>query len=289
MHWEPMTVDEYAGYRLREGLKLVKVDGVWWMEPRPCFFLPLFLFHEIRPWSRRYPTKALLGGVMHLVPPEYAKATTMNFHVHDDLRNYSLDTLSTRRRKITRDSLSYFTARPIADLEEFVEAGYQVYRNFYRRTGYWYKKERIIKDRFRAWSENLYCHPRIYKLGIYLEGRLCAVETSYQVEDVIFGDNLFSDDVSLKLNVVDFITHELRLGAAQTDARYVFTGLPSGVPTLDNSKSKKGCKLLNLPAYCKINPLALALARVVMKDGYRKLASVLSREEGEASQSPGFA
>lgn len=289
MHWDPMTVDEYAGYRLREGLKLVKVDGIWWMEPRPCFFLPLFLFHEIRPWSRRYPAKALLGGVMHLVPRETPSPSTMNFHVHDDLKNYSLDTLSSRRRKITRDSLSCFTARSIVDPEEFVEAGYQVYQVFYRRTGYWYKKERIVKDNFRAWAENLYRFPKICKLGIYLEGRLCAVETSYQVEDVIFGDNLFSDDVSLKLNVVDFITHELRQGAAQTEARYFFAGLPSGVPTLDNSKSKKGCKLLTLPAYCKINPLALALARVVMKDGYRKLVSVLSREEREPAQSPGFA
>jgi len=289
MYWKQMTVDEYARYRQGEGLKLVRIDDVWWMEPRPCFFLPLFLFQEITPWSKRYPAKALLGGVMHLVPSQAPTGTGMNFHVHDDLKRYSLDTLSSRRRKITRESLECFTARPIVDLEEFVEAGYPVYLDFFQRTRYWYKKERIVKANFRAWAENLYRFPQILKLGVYLEGRLCAVETSYQVEDIIFADNLFSDDTSLKLNVVDYITHWLRASAAFTDARYLFAGLPSGVPTLDNSKSKKGCKLLSLPAYCRINPLALVMARLVMRDGYRKLSTVVVHEPREPSHSPGFA
>lgn len=289
MHWELMTVDEFAGYRQDEGMQLVKLDGIWWMEPRPFFFMPLFLFQELIPWSTRYPVRSLFGGVMHLVPAATPATCGMNFHVHDDLSNYSLDILSNRRRKITRDSLARFSARPITDLEEFVEAGYQVYRAFYQRTRYWYKNERIVKGNFRSWAENLYRYPKIYKLGVYLEGRLCAVETSYRVEDVIIGDNLFSDDRSLHLDVVDFLTHHLRQGAARTDARYFFAGLPSGVPTLDNSKSKKGCKLLRLPAYSRINPLALVVARLVMKDSYRKLVTVVAEPECAPARSPGFA
>ena len=44
MHWESLTVDEFAEYRREEGMKLVKLDGIWWAEVRPFFFRPLFPF-----------------------------------------------------------------------------------------------------------------------------------------------------------------------------------------------------------------------------------------------------
>jgi hypothetical protein len=38
MHFEPMSVDEFAKYKREEGMKVVKVDGIWWAEVRPFFF-----------------------------------------------------------------------------------------------------------------------------------------------------------------------------------------------------------------------------------------------------------
>ena len=285
MHWETMSIEEFARYRREEGMKLVKTDGVWWAEVRPFFFRPLFPFREIKPWSKRYPVKSLLGGFLHLVPPSAQAKSCINFHVYDDLQNYSLDILSSRRRKVTRESMDKFVARQIPDPDEFVETAYDVYRTFYKRTNYWYKEDRVDKNNFRVWAEKLYDYPNIKKTGIYLSDKLSAVETSFRIEDVIFGDNLFSDDVSLRMNVVDFLTHRLREAAACSDAKYFFTGLPTGVANLDNSKSKKGCTLLCLPAYCKINPVALCLARVIMKDSYHKLLTVMAHETLD-SQNP---
>jgi hypothetical protein len=282
MHWEKMTVEEFATYRREEGMKLVKSDSIWWAEVRPCFFRPLFPFREITPGSKRYPVKSILGGILHLVPPAVPTESCINFHVYDDLKNYSLDMLNGKRRKVTRDSLSRFTIKPITDPDEFIEKGYEVYKIFFERTNYWYHNDRIDKDKFRIWAGKLYHHSKINKTGMYLSGKLCAVATSYRIEDVICGDYLFSDNEGLRANVVDFLMHILRESAACTDAKYFFSGLPTGVDSLDSSKTKKGCKLLRLPAYCKINPLALSVAKVLMKDSYRKLLKVIDPGAGDS-------
>jgi hypothetical protein len=270
-------MDEFARYRSEEGMKLVKVAGVWWAEVRPCFFRPLFPFREIKPWSRMYPLKSVFGGFLHAVPPSVKTSTFLNFHVYDNLPGYSLDLLSSNRRRLTRRAMERFQARPITDFEDFVESGYEIYKIFYCRTNYWYKKERNCKEEFRAWALNLFAFPKINKTGFYMDDKLVAIETSFRVEDIIFADNLFSDDIGLKSNVVDFVQHKLREAAAGTDAKYLFLGLPTGKKSLDSSKLEKGCKIIRMPAYCKINPFALCAAKFIMTDSYNKFFTVLDK------------
>jgi len=281
MHWDSMTIDEFAAYRRGEGMKLSKIDDIWWAEVRPFFFRPLFPFREIKPWSKRYPAKAIFGGFIHAVPSSTQTRSCLNYHVYDNLQNYSIDMLSSKRRKVLRHCNKRFSVRSIPEPDEFVSTAYPVYKIFFERTNYWYKNDRILKENFTAWANNLYAYPKISKNGIYLDNKLSAVETSFRIEDVIFGDNLFADNASLDLDVIDFIVHTVREAAADTDAKYFFSGLPTGVTTLDSSKRMRGCKLLSLPAYCKINPVALSLAKVLMKDSYHKLMTVIAREDPE--------
>jgi hypothetical protein len=282
MNWEPMSVDEFARYKREEGMKLVKIDGIWWAEVRPCFFRPLVPFREIEPWSKLYPPKCILGGFLHVVPPHVPAKSCINFHVYDDLKSYSLDALNRNRRKQTRRGLKNFTDRPIVDLEEFAASAYDIYKIFYKRTNYWYKSNRTRREEFYAWAEKLYDYPKIDKTGVFRNGKLSAIVTSFQVEDIIFGDNLFSDNESLSLNVIDYIMHRFRETAASTDAKYFFSGLPTGKATLDASKLMRGCKLLSLPAYCKINPISLSLAKFLMKDSYHKLKTVMAPGSSES-------
>ena len=285
MHWDPMTIDDFAQYKREDGMKVVKVDGVWWAEVRHFFFRPLVPFHELEPWSKRYPAKAILGGFLHVVPSHVQTKSCINFHVYDDLKNYSLDILSSNRRRKIRMGLNKFTDRQITDVDEFVACGYEIYKIFFARTNYWYKNNRTQKEEFRAWARTMYDYPQIDKIGVYLNDKICAIVTSFQIDDIIFGDNLFSDNVGLNQNVVDFIMHRFRETAASTDAKYFFSGLPTGKDSLDSSKLKRGCKLLSLPAYCKINPAALLLARLVMKDSYHKLLAVMARDAPDYQES----
>jgi hypothetical protein len=285
MHWDPMTIDEFARYKRADGMNVVKIHGVWWAEVRPCFFRPLNPFQEIAPWTKLYPPKSLLGGIIHVVPSHVPARSCLNFHVYDDLQNYSIDSLSANRRKHTRRGMKIFTDRPLGDLNEFVAAGHDIYKIFYERTHYWYKSNRTRRSEFHAWAKKLYDCPKIVKTGIYIDNKISAVVTSFQVDDIIFGDNLFADNLGLSLNVIDYIMHRFRESSAGTGARYFFSGLPTGKASLDSSKMMRGCKLLRLPAYCLINPAALTLARLLMKDSYHKLLTVMSQEAAKPAGS----
>ncbi len=59
----------------------------------------------------------------------------MNLFVYDDLKNYTLDTLSNKRRRIVMQALRSFTARTIPDPEEFKVTAYDVYLSFQKVPG----------------------------------------------------------------------------------------------------------------------------------------------------------
>lgn len=276
MQWDRMTMDEFALCQQAEGLKIVQVDGMWWVEIRPFFFRPLFPFAQIDPQLLRYPAKSLLGGYLHGVPAGAAANSTMNFFIFDDLKNYSIRSLSSKRRKAIANGMRNFTARVLTDQDEFEATAYEVYMSFQRRTNYSYKDERVNREAFCEWAKSLFRRPKVAKVGIYYDSKLCAVETSYLVEDVIIGDTLFANDLGLKMDVTDFIYHTVREAAAQTDARLVFTGFPTGVKSLDQSKFIRGCKLLTIPAWFKINPVTLSVVKLFMKPSYEKLLKIMT-------------
>jgi len=270
-----MTVDEFALSQRANGLKVVKVDGIWWVEIRPFFFRPLYPFAEINPSTRRYPKKAFLGGVLHVVPPEATANANMNFFVYDDLQNYSPKALGNKRQKSILKTVQKFKAKRITDEDEFVSSAYDVYLSFQSRTQYTYMDERVHKESFRIWAKHLFDIPKTNVMGAYhYDNKLAGVEISYLVNDVIIGDTLFADSASIKMNVTDFIYHKRLETMADTDAKYYYVGLPSGVKTLDQSKLYRGAKLIKMPAHYKINPLALSVARIFMKKSYRKLQDI---------------
>ncbi|HBA88254.1 MAG TPA: hypothetical protein DCZ75_09780 [Geobacter sp.] len=275
MNWDPMTADEYALSQQSEGLKVKKVDGVWWVEARPFFFRPLFPFAEIPPTVKKYPFKAIIGGVLHVVPSGAPSNSSMNFFIYDQLSSYSLESLTKTRRKRTRKAINDFIAKDITDLGQFAETAYEVYMSFWMRTKYPYNKERVNKDLFAEWAKALYSHPKILKTGAYYDGKLAAVEISYRVDDVIVSDTSFATDLGLELEVTDFVLHVLREAAARTNAKYLFLGLPSGVESLDESKLQRGCKVLKMPACYRINPVALLAAKVFMRPSYDKLMKIV--------------
>lgn len=286
MYWDPMTMEEFAQSQMAQGLKVQLLDGVWWVEIRPCFFRPLFPFTRIAPQSRAYPLKSRLGGYLHLVPDGVTANSTMNFFVYDQLKNYSLDVVSGKQRNAIRSSMKNFTAKSITDLGEFIDSAYDIYISFQRRTNYSYKDERVNRNQFIEWARNLYRFPKMHKLGVFHDGRLSAVEISYRLDDVIVGDTLFANDESLKLKVTDFIYHRLREAAALTDAKYFFIGLPTGVESLDQSKLHRGCKVLTLQACYRINPFSLLLAKLFMKQSYQKLMQIMALPAPEPVPEP---
>lgn len=277
--WERMTIEEYAAYEKACGGRVVKVGDTWWLEPRRFFFRPLFPLHAVTPQFANYPARAFLGGVLHPVPLEPCSNSYMHIFVFDNPQQYRVENLPLRQRQNVKKSMKYFSARRISDFEEFVEEGSRVYRSFFDRTGYFYKKERLDKAGFAAWARPLFEHKKVVVTGAYQEGRLAAVEVSYLVEDVIIEDVYFSDTDSQVHQVTEFMTHTIREAAAQTDARFIFRGYPSGKLSLDESKLLKGCKVAKLPARFQMNPLVLFVVKSFMKESYQKFVAITTLSE----------
>lgn len=271
---ERMTVDEYAAFQLACGERVVKVHDTWWLEPRPFFFRPLFPFAEVSPELKNYPLRALAGGILHPVPAGVSGNSYMHMLLYDDPQSYSLDNFNCKHRQIIKKGLKTFCARRITDLRRFVEEGFQIYCSFYSRTRYSYKKARLDKEVFAAWARPLFEHPKVVVMGAYQEKELRAVEILYQVEDVVIEDVYFADSQGQSLQVTDFMTHTVREAAKSTNARFIFSGFPSGKKTLDHSKTVRGCKVLKLSAICRINPVVLHLVRYFMRDTYQKLVAI---------------
>lgn len=266
-----MSLDEFAEHHQATGMKVKKLAGIWWAEVRPFFFRPLFPFATLDPATAHYPPLSWIGGVLHAVPPGAVSNSRINLFVYDDLKNYSLAVLGEKHRNITRKGIRNFTARRITDPDEFVREAYPVYRSFYERTRYWYKRDRLVSKRFKAWTKALFANRKVLVIGAYRHGRLSAVDISQYVEGVIYEDTFFSATESLSLKVTDFMLHTVRELAAESEAHYLFRGLPTGKRSLDESKLTRGCRILELPACCRLNPMALFAARLVMKESYNKL------------------
>lgn len=293
MIWEAMELDELAAYQRECGVRVVKTGETWWVEPRPYFFRTLDPLAQLAPGLRGYPVRHLVGGVLHLVPSAPQGNTSMKLFLYDRLQEYTLEEMTAKQKWVIRKSTENFSARRITDLGEFIETAYPIYQSFYDRTRYSYKKERAQKESFSAWARSLFHYPRILVLGAYHEGSLAAVDISYQVRELIIDDVFFATTESQGLRITDFMVHTLRSMAAGTGARYLFRGFPCGKQSLDESKLRRGCKIFQLPAYSKVNPVALYVGKLFLNESYRKLmtitaSSYLDQHEAHAPEGAPF-
>lgn len=284
MTWEPMTIDEYATFQRATGAKVVKVDGTWWTEARPFFYRPLFPFAEVVPQLRKYPLQSAIGGVLHAVPAQAESNSQLTLFVYDDLKEYSLEQFSAKQRWVIKKAMEHFEARRVTDFDSFVEEASRIYASFYDRTKYFYRKERTDKERFAAWAKPYFEQNKVVITGAYRNGRLAAVDISYRVQEVIIDDVFFSDSESQPLRVTDFLVHVLRDSVSRSGASILFRGFPTGKDSLDGSKVRRGCRVLKLPAYCRINPVALYVGKKFLNESYRKLVAMTGFEAAEGAE-----
>ena len=276
MHWQNMTMEDFAAYTRSNGTQVKKIGDVWWAEVRPCFYRPLAPLATVDPGSCRYPVKSFAGGVLHPVPHGAAANSHMNMFVYSDLKNYSLDGLNNRRRKLVEQGIRNFSYKPLTDVQEFEKEAFDVFVAFHKRVNYSYKKERLQREKFAKWARLLFQFPQIRVAGSYHRDRLLAVDISFRVGEVILCDTMFSTQEGLDLKVTDFIYHRIREAAVGSDAKYILVGFPTGKKSLDDSKVMRGCKLLQVPSYHRFNPVAMLAARQIMKKGYAKLMAIVS-------------
>ncbi len=275
MIWKRMTIKEYAAYQQANGIKTLETDGIWWAEVKPCFYRPLLPWTVINPSCAHYPPKSHIGGVQHAVPPNTNFNSCFNLFFLDDLQNYSLNGLCSKRRYNVKKSLEHFTTKQITDSQEFKDQAYSIYIDFYQRTHYGYKKDRQQRAYFNAWADSLFADPKLLILGACHREQLSAVNISCQVDDIIIGSTFFANTSSLSLGISDYFMHIIRETAAKSDASRIFYGWATGARGLDDFKIHRGCILEKLPAWYRLNPLIHCAAKILFKNKLGKLTGAI--------------
>jgi hypothetical protein len=276
--WQRMSADEFADFERTQGVRLIKVNGVYWTRMRPCFYRPLLYFREHSAASVSAPWSSLFGAFQHAVPSSETANSFINMLIFEDPEAYSLQSLNWKRRRQVRLAAKAFTVRVVDDEHEFKEGAYKVYLSFYERSQYTYKPERQRKDVFARWVDSLFRTPKVVVLGGYRNGELGGVSVTQWVEDTLMYSTTFADTASLRMDFNSLILHVIRAAVAgNPQVKRILAG-PYKYGTakgVDDFYLSRGCKLVKKPALLCINPLARAALKCCLPREYARLRGTL--------------
>lgn len=281
--WQRMSVEEFATCQQTLGAKIVRVDGIYWLQVRPLFFRPLLPFYEYPHGTFRAPRMAVFGGFQHAVPAGQIANSLLNLRMFENQHGYSLASLDYNRRRQVKLASQKFAIRPITDVNEFKQQAFPVYLSFYERTQYQYQTERRNRDGFSRWADTLFRIPKLFVLGGYREGVLEGVNVSLLVEETLLYLTSFCNSTSLPLFLADLMLHSLREAAGSQGIERIFAGMYTGERGLDEFYILRGCRLVRKPSVFHINTFAGIILRRWLPTQYAKLSGRLE-DDGESRE-----
>jgi hypothetical protein len=274
-HWQKMTFDEFAETERSQGVKVVKVNDVYWRQVRACLYRPFLPYLEYSLGSVKPPATAWLGGYQHAVPANTSANSYLNLLIFENTKDYVFDTLQRDHRREVRQAGKQYVVRRVEDPAEFKEKAYKAYLSFYGRTHYQYKSERQDRECFGRWADSLFRFPKVVVLGAYREGtELQAVSISKLVEDTMVYSTVFGSTESLKCHVTALLLHTVREAlAAREDVKQFYIGMYNfqGRTGVHGFYIYRGCRLVIKPAHLHLNPVTEQLLKRFMPKQYEKL------------------
>ena len=284
IHWQKMTTTEFAAFDGILGRHSIVVDGIFWTEVRPLFYRPLSPYQQISAGQVKLPASAWLGGFQHAVPPTENSNSFMNLLLFQQAETYSLESLSVQHRRQVKAAAKQIVVRPITDREEFKAGAYATYLSFYERTRYPFGSQRINRDVFNWWADELFKVPKALILGGFLQGRLSGVSISLLVEETLRYPTVFCNTESLRAHLSSFMLHAVRAAVAeQRCARRIFVGLckAGSERSVDQFYLQRGCDQVRLPSRLQLNPLtAFGLKKFASETYGRLIGNIKDIEDG---------
>jgi len=247
-------------------------------------------FEELNSVSVRPPRAGLLGGWQFAVKDHCQANSRMAFLIFPDAAQYGLEHLDRWHRRQVRKAISNFEVRRVTNPGELVGA-YDAYLDFYRRTRYAYRADRVRPERFAEWAEAVFRHPKSVVLAAFAHGKIEAVAVCQPVEDTLIYAAFFSTEAAFALQVGSLMLHAVRTIAAQAKGiQQVFAGMRKvgGQACIDEFHLQRGCKVVVKPAWCRLNPIARITLRLLSPQRYAQLLGVPWEKDNvqAASSSP---
>ena len=277
--WEQMSIDQYAELQRATGANVVRLDGTWWVQVRRFFYRPLLPF-EIHDTQQMKLSFGSFSAFQHAVKNEHPHNSFLNLVIFDQLQSYNLMNLPKDKRKTVRRALKQnLTVSRVTDPEEFIEKAFPVYKSFYNRTKYAYKKDRIKRENFAQWGRLLYRSPGVVVLGAFSEEKMISVDISCLVEDTLILKSSINSDMALKLRAPELLLHFCRENAAKRpDIRTIYAGIYFQKEGINKFKIERGAQVVALPAYLHINPVLLWLFKIMRKNVYERLIGINKKQ-----------
>ncbi len=272
--WQKMSMEEFAAAERSQGVKVVKVNDIYWREVRACLYRPLLPFQELSPDAAVPPRAAWLGGCQYAVPPQASANSFLSVLIFENTKDYALEKLHRDHRREVRQAAKQLTIRPVESADEFKEKAYRAYLSFYGRTHYQYKSERKDRDCFSRYADSLFQFPKIAVLGAYRNAELEAVSISKLVEDTLVYSTVFGNTESLRLHVTSLMLHSIREAlAGHEEIKRFYIGMYNfqGRTGVHGFYIYRGCRLIIKPARLQLNPLAEIVLKYCMPKQYEKL------------------
>lgn len=272
--WQKMTFEEFAEAERSQGVKVVKVNDIYWRQVRPCLFRPLLPFWEFSPEVAKPPRSAWFGGYQHAVPPQAAANSYLNLLIFENTKDYVFDDMHRDHRREVRQAAKQYTVRRVENPEEFKDKAYKAYLSFYGRTHYQYKSERQDRECFGRWADSLFRFPKVVVLGAYRDTELQAISISKLVEDTMVYSTVFGSTESLKCHVTALLLHTVRNAlAGREDVKQFYIGMYNfqGRTGVHGFYIYRGCRLVIKPAHLHLNPVMDQLLKRCLPRQYEKL------------------
>jgi hypothetical protein len=174
-----LTEREFADSEKFLGAKIVENKGTFWKEIRWKFFMPVHPLKELTAcsnFSLKVPFRMFIS-----------KNNSNALYPVMELSNpaaFDLISLPPKKRNQVRRGVEKVRVEKILYKERTCEEAFEVYRSFYRRTG-WGDKRKLKYKRFDEWFKRLFQDERL-TLGGFAENKLIGFLRGHIVEDTAY-------------------------------------------------------------------------------------------------------
>ena len=254
-------------------------NGVWWHRVKPFFYLPASFLLPLKPHESSPSPWIALGGYYHVVPDGSLSNGSIVTDEVSDPGKFQLEVLKQgkngpRKVREIEKGLSVLAIRRVVNLDDLLNDGYRVFRDWEQRTVAAWPKD-IQTASFGRWADRVFHHPYDLLLGAYFKDRLVAfalVKATDGVANLVktFGDHSIYKILRISPTTVLNYAY-IKICGQSAGIRKAINGLRSNKDSLEHYKAELGYRHVCYPAFIRLRGPVRHLARLLMPVQYCRL------------------
>jgi hypothetical protein len=264
-----LTEAGLARWRQKEGDRIVRHRGRYWLEPWRGFYIPVHLMARLTAEEATRPAALSWGFRAALAETELTHSNgSIPIYLLNDLENYDQRTSATFRRHV-RQSLKQVRFVEVTGPALLREQGWRVAMSSMQRVGGTFK----TKEEYEANLDAYVCPERRLILAGLVDSRLAGYIVCQAVDESAYVEFAYHDAELMSTNVGAGLLHEfIQICRRSLGIRQIIHGLHTPEKQgLEQFKISAGFSIARVPAKVEINPIAAALMKRRMPYPYYRL------------------